>query len=217
MTHVYTSADKDRAICKKELDMIPNGNFRSTGYEECHNMQFFHIYGITKFWDDEDKFDVHNLGSDILSGCVRHGMPFSYVIIGDKHGINLYVGTVKLLLPKLMDSYESLYLGITTKVADTSPLRSGTWSYGGLFSGIPTNKSTAEQRNFQIENICRGMLGKNFIYVVLASGLSNIAVTLGHEKILDEMETTFSYISQSFSGGAQGNVSAQRQDFQQCQ
>lgn len=57
------------------------------------------------------------------------------------------------------------------------------------------------------------MQGKNFTYVVLASGISNIAVTLGHEKILEEMEGVFSLINQTISGGAQGNLSAQKQDF----
>lgn len=27
----YTSAEKNRAVCRKDLDMIPNGNFVSNG------------------------------------------------------------------------------------------------------------------------------------------------------------------------------------------
>ena len=57
------------------------------------------------------------------------------------------------------------------------------------------------------------MLGRNFTYVVLASGISNIAVTFGHEKLLEEMEHVYSLINQTISGGAQGNLQAHKQDF----
>ena len=213
MSSNYTSEEKNRALCRKELDLIANGNFSSKGYEECQNMQFFHVLGITKFWKNEDDFEISGLISDILTGCVRHGMPFAYVISGNPSGINIYVGTIKLMLDRLKNSYEASWPGINIENAATNPLTSSSNKYGGLFTGIPTNKLLQEQKNYQIENICRGMLGKNFIYVILASGISNIAVTLGHEKILDEMAITYSCITQMISGGAQGNIQTQRQDF----
>ena len=46
---------------------------------------------------------------------------------------------------------------------------------GLIFEELFTNKAGAEKKNFQIENICRGMLGKNFTYVIFATGISNIA------------------------------------------
>lgn len=212
-TYGYTSAEKNFALCRKELDMIPNGNFLSNGYEECQNMQFFKIAGLTRFWENEENLNVTGLMGDILSSCVRHGVPFAYVIQGDKDGIRIYVGTMKVLLEGIRTSYESAYPGIDIEPVADNPLRYGAREYGGMFTGIPTNKMGAEKKNFQIENICRGMLGRNFTYVVLASGISNIAVTFGHEKILEEMEQVYSLINQTISGGAQGNLQAQRQDF----
>lgn len=63
------------------------------------------------------------------------------------------------------------------------PLRNCPQDYGGVFTGIPTNKLNADKKSFQIENICRGMLGRNFTYVIIAFGISNIAVTFGHDRI----------------------------------
>ena len=209
----YSSKEKNIALCRKELDMIPNGNFRSNGYEECQNMQFFKICGVTRFWKFEENLNISSLVGDILNSCVRHGVPFAYTIIGDKDGINVYVGTMKVLLEGLKTSYESVYPGIDIEYISDNPLRSAPRANGGMFTGIPTDKICAEKKNFQIENICRGMLGKNFTYVVLASGISNIAVTFGHEHILEEMEQVFSLINQTVSGGVQGNLSAQIQDF----
>lgn len=209
----YTSAEKNFALCRKELDMIPNGNFLSNGYEECQNMQFFKVFGLTRFWDDEEAFNITSLVGDILNSCVRHGVPFAYVILGDKDGIQIYVGTMKVLLDGVRTSYEASYPGIDIKLVQDNPLRTSARNFGGMFTGIPTNKVGAEKKSFQIENICRGMLGRNFTYVVLASGISNIAVTFGHEKLLEEMEHVYSLINQTISGGAQGNLQAHKQDF----
>lgn len=209
----YTSAEKNFALCRKELDMISNGNFLSNGYEECQNMQFFKVSGLTRFWDDEEAFNITSLVGDILNSCVRHGVPFAYVILGNKDGIQIYVGTMKVLLDGVRTSYEASYPGIDIELMQDNPLRTSARDFGGMFTGIPTNKVGAEKKNFQIENICRGMLGRNFTYVVLASGISNIAVTFGHEKLLEEMEHVYSLINQTISGGAQGNLQAQKQDF----
>lgn len=209
----YTSAEKNFALCRKELDMIPNGNFLSNGYEECQNMQFFKVSGLTRFWDDEEAFNITSLVGDILNSCVRHGVPFAYVILGNKDGIQIYVGTMKVLLDGVRTSYEASYPGIDIELMQDNPLRTSARDFGGMFTGIPTNKVGAEKKSFQIENICRGMLGRNFTYVVLASGISNIAVTFGHEKLLEEMEHVYSLINQTISGGAQGNLQAQKQDF----
>lgn len=209
----YTSAEKNHALCRKDLDFIPNGNFISNGYEESQNMQFFKVNGITRFWETEQDFSVNTLVGDILNSSVRHGVPFAYVLIGNENGIDIYVGTMKLLRDGLRSSYESVFPGIDIEYVSDNPLRTSPRAYGGMFTGIPTDKRGAEKKSFQIENICRGMQVKNFTYVILASGISSIAVTLGHERILEEMESVFSLINQTISGGAQGNLSAQRQDF----
>ncbi len=209
----YTSAEKNHVLCRKDLDFIQNGNFISTGYEESPNMQFFKVNGLTRFWETERDFSVNTLVGDILNASVRHGVPFAYVIIGNENGINIYVGTMKLLQDSLRSSYESVFPGIDIEYVSDNPLRTSPREYGGMFTGIPTDKLGIEKKSFQIENICRGMQGKNFTYVILASGISNIAVTLGHERILEEMESVFTLINQTISGGAQGNLSAQKQDF----
>lgn len=209
----YSSIEKNNAICRKDLDLIANGNFISNGYEECRNMCFFRVKGITEFWRNEEYNQANSLIGDILNSCVRHGVPFAYSILGNEYGIEIYVGTIKLLSNSLKSSYEAMFPGIDIDYVSNNPLRTCACNYGGLFTGVPTNKFSDKNKNHQIENICRGMQGKRFAYVILASGISNIAATLGHERILEEMESTYSLINQTISGGAQGNLSAQKQDF----
>ena len=155
----YTSAQKNHALCRKDLDLIPNGNFLSNGYEECQNMQFFKINGVTRFWEHEQEFNVSSLVGDILNSCVRHGVPFAYAVIGDENGISVYVGTMKLLREGLKASYESVFPGIDIDCLNDNPLRTSPREYGGMFAGVPTNKVGSEKKTFQIENICRGLQG----------------------------------------------------------
>lgn len=178
----YSSTERNHALCRKDLDFIPNGNFISNGYEECQNMQFFKINGFSRFWETEQDFSINSLVGDILNSCVRHGIPFAYVIIGNESGIEIYVGTMKILRDGLKSSYESVFPGIDIEYVFDNPMRTCPRDYGGMFTGIPTDKLGAEKKSFQIENICRGMQGKRYTYVVLASGISNIAVTLGDRK-----------------------------------
>lgn len=209
----YSLVDKNHALCRKDLDFITNGNFVSNGYEECHDMQFFKVNGLTQFWNADRNFSVNTLVGDILNSYARHGMSFAYIIIGNEKGINFYIGTMKLLRESMISSYESVFAGIDIDLISENPLKMTPCEYGGMFTGIPTDKFSAEKKSFQIETICRGMQGRNFTYIVLASGISSIAVTFGHERILEEMELAFSSVHQTISGGNLGNLSAQRQDF----
>lgn len=213
-SYEFSALEKNNAICRKELDLISNGNFVSTGYEECRNMQFFQVAGITRCWKPEEGRLNPALLGDILSSCVRHGASFAYVISGDEDGISVYAGTMKILLDALRASYEAAYPGIDIRYVEDNPLRGSAREWGGILTGIPTDKLGGEQKNEQIENICRGMLGKRFTYVILASGISSIAVTLGHERLLEELAQAYRYIDQSVSGGALGNLQVQRRDFQ---
>lgn len=208
MQYSYSSAEKNAALCRKELDLITTGNFRSNGYEECRNMVFFKVNGITKFWKNEGNINISSLMRDVLSGCVRHGVSFAFVITGDQNGITFHIGTLAVLLDSLKTSFISCYPGIDIDDTGDNPLHQSILEYGGMFTGIPVKKESS-----QIENICRGMLGTNFIYVILASGISNIAVSLGHDRILEEMEAVYPLINQTVSGGNQGNLTAEKKDF----
>lgn len=209
----YTPAQKNYALCRKELDLIPNGNFLSQGYEACRNMQFFRIKGLTGFWKTEEEINSELLMGDILNSCVRHGVPFAYAIIGDERGIQVYAGTLKILRESLQSSYESMFPGIDVELTDDNPLRNAPREWGGMFTGIPTDKRSEDKKSYQIENICRGMQNRRFTYLILASGLSSNEITFGHEKLLREMEIAFSLVNQTVTGGRQGNIAAQQQDY----
>lgn len=210
-------ATKNYYLCRKDLDRIPNGMIMVKNCEgivnERQSFKFFHVKGITDFWKKDSDLDISSLTGDILSGCVRNNVPFAFALIGDESGMHIYIGILGILRESLKASYESLYPGCDIELLDYNPLENCPSSYGGVFTGIPVNKTGAEKKNFQIENICRGMQGKSFTYLILAKGIGAPEITFSSERIHEEMESVFSQITQTVAGGAQGNLSAQRQDF----
>jgi hypothetical protein len=64
-----------------------------------------------------------------------------------------------------------------------------------------------------MENLCRGMLGSRFTYLIVASGIGSLTVSLAHDRILGELEQTYQFINRSLSGGSMGNVSVQQKDY----
>lgn len=213
---------KNHALCRNNLDRIMHGNYstvsfekakRESEFEETAKLHFFKINGITRFWEGQQETEISTLVGDILNSCIRRMVPFVYAIIGDENGINIYVGTMNLLRDGLKASYEAVFPGIDIELIDGNPIKTAPGAVGGMFTGIPTDKKEAGKKEFQIESICRGMQGRKFTYMVYASGVGTGVVTCGHERILDEMANVFPMINQTVSGGAQGNMSAQKQDF----
>jgi len=207
------SAQKNNVLCRKDLDSITSGNYLISDYGRPMQIEFLKINGITDFWKRKQNVDSGSLVGDVLNSCIKYNRPFVYVIIGDEDGISVYIGTLDSVSDSLRASYESNFPGIDMDYVEGNPLSAAPCRFGGMFTGIPTNKTGTDNFGLQIENICRGMQGKQFTYAVLASGLSSYAVTLGHDRILEEMAEVFPMINQTVSGGAQGNLSAQKQDF----
>ena len=208
-----SSIDKNNALCRKFLDSTMLGNIGAVDYATRSNIKYFKINGVTRFWETEEDFNLSSLIGDILNSFVQHDTPFSYAIVGEKDGISVYVGSQKQLGDSLITTYASTFPGIDIDAVSEDPLLTCTCNYGGLFTGIPTDKLSADKKSYQIENICRGMQGKRFVYVIHASGIGKATVTYGHERLLAEMEEIYSNIKQTYSGGSQGNISSERQDF----
>lgn len=208
----YSCTEKNYALCRKELDLIPNGNFTSAGYEEMPPLTYIKVCGLTRFWQEDDE-TIPGLMGDILASIVRHNQPFAFCITGDPSGISVYMGVAPAASQGIAASLRALYPGAHLEDA-ASPLAGCASGYGGIFTGLPTPKGCAGATGGQLEGICRGMLGRSFTYAIVAMGISGIAVTFGHEKLLEEMSHTSGLTGQTLSGGAQGNISVQTQDYE---
>ena len=186
----YSALDKNNVLCRKDLDMIPYEGFDSTGYDNGFPVHFLKINGVANFWEEDAGVDETVLVRDILTSTIRYNLPFCFAIKGNRDGIHIYVGTIQSLRDSLRSSYEAMFPGIDIDPVETNPFADTQCKYGGVFTGFPTDKLAGEKKTPQIESICRGMLGKSFVYMVVAQGLSTNCITLAHDRILKEMENT---------------------------
>lgn len=208
----YTSIEKDMILSRKDLDFIQNGNFRCTSFEKFRDIEFIRIYGVARFWEHEKDLAVENLMADILCSIERNNLPFVFSIVGDSEGIRIYIGTLKILLNGLGDMVKALYPG-TEILPENRVFDLSSFTYGGMFMGIPTNKLQKNMKEHQIETILRGMTGKNFTFTVLAEGIGNGLVMYGQERLFQEMNETYKLINQTVTEGSLGNIQGQLQDF----
>lgn len=205
-------------LCRKDLEMliVNKEGITCERLEPCNDIGFLKVSGMTSFWK-RDEIDISSLLGDILSSCNRYNLPFIYAIIGDIKGINIYIGSLKVLIEKIKASYQAGYPGLDISIEENNPLLKCSCSNGGVFTGIPTNKNAADKKslqNFQIENICRGMLGKNFTYIVVARGIDSTKTSLAHEHLLNSMAEIYEDIEQSVQTGSQKNLQVKKKNFQ---
>lgn len=205
---------RNNAVCRKDLDLISNGNFKVLEHKEFYTLKFFKVNGMTKFWGEKKDANRNNFMGDILSSIYGNGIPVSYIILGNDLGIEVLIGAAEFLVPGLKSLLEALYIGIDIEIVEDVGTGLSELLYGGFFTGIPTNKTMDQKSYSQVDSICRAMLGKKFCYMVLAKGIHPMVTAFAHERLFAEMESVYSVINSSVSGGVLGNITAQTQDFQ---
>ena len=213
---------KDLAIRKFDLD-VPLKDF-DFSYENCQSLAFFTIRGLSKFWDNNTQPALNELVGNILNSLNRHDVPFIYAIIGDESGISVNIGTISRYVSSVIASFQALIPGIDIFELSVNPLKKLKLEHGGLITGIPSSDRKNEiideetkrlnpRTDLRIENLCRAMMGKRFVYLVIAKGISPFVINTAHQKILDEMSETHEMIKSSASGGAQGNIQIEKKNY----
>ena len=203
---------RNKTLCRKEIDFIQPGNFVTSELEELKNISFFRVGGLTEFWAADEHAPPQTTMSALLSGICKYGVSFVYAIVGDSRGINIYLGVLSPIAESLKSSAIALYPGIDISPAD-NPLPAAPRDYGGFVVGWPSDKSKEDIESHEIEGICRGMLGSNFAYVVVATGISGILATMAQDRLHEELGNAYSMMTKTVSGGPQGNLSVRQQDF----
>lgn len=164
----------NQVLCRTKLDICENQNEVGIyAFEDFEDMEWFRVDGLTKFWEDSKRADFNSVFSDILSSVVIAGSPFAFLLLGDKKGINFYIGSDKELIDGISETYRSCMPGIDIKSGIFYHKLLLPVQYGGLLTGYPVDKGQEERGKtvLQIDNICRGMQGNNFAILIVGSRL----------------------------------------------
>ena len=210
----FSSLEKDIILCRQDLDEPRMPGVPVQLPENFGDIVFYQIKGVTEFWKTEQGLSMDDAVGDILSSFVGRDTKFLFAITGNAFGIEIYIGGQRGTVEGLAGAYEASFPGIEIVLRRDNPLKKASCRFGGMFTGIPTDKLSAEKKTEQIDNICRGMIGRDFVYVLLATGLNPLHISFAHARILEEMGETYPKITRTVSGGVQGNMSAELQDLQ---
>ena len=210
---------RNRAICKRQAD-YPNMSPESWAYTEDftvspNEIKFIRVRGITRFWDEKDSLDSNCLISDLLSGLHKAELGFIYFIKGSEEEIEIYLGIDRDCLNNLKSILTSVFPSIEVQdIPDISAILPTGIQFGGIACGIPSNKMKPDDNNkrLQIDQIIRGLYGKNFVYMVLATAIPQEKTIEFHDTIMDEMTAVSEYMKENRSLANEG-VSFERQSF----
>ena len=203
---------KNQALSRSFLDREPA--ISEVEIEETGELCFFQIKGLANFWDREDNLSYDSIFMDLLSGLHNMHTTFVYALVGSRTGISVYLGITVYWKESLKSSLKAAYPYIQlTEISNQqmNKVTSERSQFGGTFMGYPTNKTSGESENLQIERLCTGLLGEEWAYIVVAKGIHSLLIDRTHERLLDEMELVSQTLKVSTSsGGAFGDESSER-------
>lgn len=206
--------DKVTAIMRNFLD---NEKYvTSLELEQIEDLTFYQIKGLTDFWNTYNTQNFNSLMGDIINGLFKYGMTFSYLIIGDKYKISLFIGVSNQIASLIDSSLNATYPYIEFSqhsAQDVSQQLKEISHFGGILTGSPTDKTIGISPSFQIEKLIKGMFGERWGYMVLAKALSPTQVFLSHQRLLVELNEVSRTLKHTTSGGALGNQVIENQNF----
>jgi hypothetical protein len=169
------------------------------------NICLLKVLGISKLWEPhvEEVASACYVMTDVLAGLYGEKIPFVYILIGGATRFDLCIGTyvevdkssksgltVNESLETIRTTLCSAYPGIDLKEKEFSNIQKKieSFSFVGLVTGTPTIKVGTEKMGVeQIERLMRGLYGRNWGYIVVASPLEEKDVNSFYNTTLNEM------------------------------
>jgi hypothetical protein len=193
----------NNVLCRSSLDVQEvSGEAVICSFQELEDVSWFRIRGLTRFWESSDAVDYNRIFQDILSSIVLSGSLYCFLLSGDKKGLNFYVGTNEELLEGISETYRSCMPGIELDFSVDYKTMNLPVNYGGVITGYPVDKwedSKSGKMVLQIDNICRGMQGKRFAYLIVANRMASVFPNGAIEKINQELRTCSIRVNESAS------------------
>lgn len=157
------------------------------------------IKGMANFWElkDEKIISLRLFMEDILSGLYLAELPLIFGIFGRSGKVDILMGTVpvesqdaeecrKLIKTSLQSSFQ----GIELEEQQLGYLKNtlGEFQFSSIVTGSPTEKVVTEKTGVeQIERMIRGLYGRDYGYLVVATPANKEEVSGLFSSVLNEM------------------------------
>lgn len=144
--------------------------------ELAKKLSFLKINGISDFFKREEIQDFNTIMSDIISGFCNAEITLGYLITGEDSFLNLYIAIDKEYINSLKSSLISYFPFIDLDINDNINSEAKVkiierGAYGGVISGVPSNKMKGENKVFQIEKICKAMNEDSWGILVISKSI----------------------------------------------
>lgn len=191
------------------------------------NVLWHRVKGVTNFWKNEEFSDVSDCIISILSSMTRKLSIFSYCIVGSKKNIEFYIGTIDSHddygnpSDILVNSLAAYMPGIDIQCVSNDEFAHKTQNInmGGLITGYPSQNQEkdmlrAKVRSLpEIDNICRGMLGNEFVLMFTAVRVENDQVILARKNNEHVMTEVSRHVEEEGVALGAANVAQRRTNY----
>lgn len=203
------------ALSQHGLDAIESCVFRDQiRCDGVGRMAFFSIQGVTNFWGQDEAPGVSAMMEEVISGIAANNMVFVLILSGSKSGIQLRIGVSDYAVDAAKNIVRAVYKGSELADCGIDDLRAYADGFGGVVMGCPSvGKDEQDKKEDRLATISRAMLGCEFVYMVIARGLSPVQANLGYKHVLSVMQEANTQIRHNIQGGTLGNESLQLVDF----
>jgi Helicase HerA, central domain len=157
------------------------------------------IRGMSNFWEmrDEKIVSLRLFMEDIISGLHEAGIPLIFAIFGGVEKVDIVMGTVAPTtqdadngLRIIKTSLQGSFQGIELEEQSQDYLKNNfqNFAFSGLVTGISTEKVGTENVGVeQIERLIRGLYGKEYGYLVLATPAPKNEINNSYNSVLNEL------------------------------
>lgn len=210
-----SSLVNNEILCRNNLEIIEQSGINNHfSFESISNLEWLNVKGYMGFGEDGN-INYRNAFKNMLSSLNISLLNFSFVIKGSKKGLEFYFGTVREKIEFLRSSLLAYVPGIDIRES---------YEYGDLnlpinnsavFLGTPSDILSEDIYDYyQMDNLCRGMLAREFAYVVYACRLPGTRTVLAKKELIKQMNHCSENIQKTIGNlGNAGNITKQYTDF----
>ncbi|MEI1256613.1 DUF87 domain-containing protein [Blautia sp. JLR.GB0024] len=196
MTGKLDASYLNEILCRSSLNELETTGIAKLSperYQRFDDLKWFRIDGMTRFWESNANLEYNTVFADILSSLVVKNTVFAFLLSGTKQSIHFYIGTQKESVSSLAETYRSYVPGIDLCTEIDFAGLDIPVEHVGVMTGYPVDKAEQGSGNekksiLQIDNICRGMQGETFAYLVEAQRLPAYCGSIANEKLRRDLQ-----------------------------
>lgn len=182
--------------------------------ESTGDLSFFRVKGMARFWESNPEIHFDSIMTDILCGLHSPNTVLVYMLTGNGHEIQLYLGISSERKDALLGSLVGSYPFISLEWAPNCMKRLADCGSGGMIVGQPTRKTDGNASS-QIERICRSMNHSNgsWSYIVLSRGISAFVTEQCRNRLIQEMSSLSGYLHNNQTESVGGRITREKHQF----